>query len=71
MSTKRCMLFQISKKSFVVISSALPVEHLSLEQIKEKYGKNGILELKQYSPWTDDTQLMLVLSRGLLRGSRT
>ncbi|MCQ1534345.1 ADP-ribosylglycohydrolase family protein [Methanosarcina sp. KYL-1] len=46
-----------------------PVEHLSLEQIKEKYGDRGILELSPNSPWTDDTQLMLVLSRGLLRGA--
>lgn len=46
-----------------------PVEHLTLEQIKEKYGKNGILELLPYSPWTDDTQLMLVLARGLLHGA--
>jgi ADP-ribosylglycohydrolase len=45
------------------------VEHLSLEQIKEKYGETGILELQPDSSWTDDTQLMLVLSRGLLRGA--
>ena len=46
-----------------------PVEHLTLEQIKEKYGEKGILELPPDSPWTDDTQLMLVLARGLLRGA--
>lgn len=46
-----------------------PVEHLTLEQIKEKYGEQGILELPPESPWTDDTQLMLVLARGLLRGA--
>lgn len=46
-----------------------PVEHLTLEQIKMKYGGNGILELPPNSPWTDDTQLMLVLARGLLRGA--
>ena len=46
-----------------------PVEHLTLEQIKEKYGDKGILELPPASPWTDDTQLMLVLARGLLRGA--
>ena len=46
-----------------------PVEHLTLEQIKEKYGEQGILELPPESPWTDDTQLMLVLSRGLLHGA--
>jgi len=46
-----------------------PVEHLTLEQIKEKYGEKGILELSSDSPWTDDTQLMLVLARGLLRGA--
>ncbi|AKB45422.1 ADP-ribosylglycohydrolase [Methanosarcina vacuolata Z-761] len=46
-----------------------PVEHLALEQIKEKYGENGILELPPNSPWTDDTQLMLVLARALLRGA--
>ncbi len=45
------------------------VEHLTLEQIKEKYGEKGILEYPLDSPWTDDTQLMLVLSRGLLRGA--
>jgi len=45
------------------------VEHLTLEQIKEKYGKKGILEVPPNSPWTDDTQLMLVLARGLLRGA--
>lgn len=46
-----------------------PVEHLPLEQIEEKYGKNGILKLPPESPWTDDTQLMLVLARGLLHGA--
>jgi ADP-ribosylglycohydrolase len=46
-----------------------PVEHLTLEQIKKKYGEKGILELPPNSPWTDDTQLMLVLARGLLRGA--
>jgi ADP-ribosylglycohydrolase len=46
-----------------------PVEHLTLEQIKQKYGEKGILELPPDSPWTDDTQLMLVLARGLLRGA--
>ncbi|MEL7664874.1 MAG: ADP-ribosylglycohydrolase family protein [Methanosarcina mazei] len=46
-----------------------PVEHLTLEQIKEKYGEQGILELPPESPWTDDTQLMLVLARGLLQGA--
>ncbi|HEY3361723.1 MAG TPA: ADP-ribosylglycohydrolase family protein [Methanosarcina sp.] len=46
-----------------------PVEHLTLEQIKRKYGEKGILELPPNSPWTDDTQLMLVLARGLLRGA--
>lgn len=46
-----------------------PVEHLTLEQIKQKYGDKGILELPPNSPWTDDTQLMLVLARGLLRGA--
>jgi ADP-ribosylglycohydrolase len=45
------------------------VEHLTLEQIKQKYGEKGILELPPNSPWTDDTQLMLVLTRALLRGS--
>ncbi len=48
-----------------------PVEHLTLEKIKEKYGEEGILELPPDSPWTDDTQLMLVIARGLLRGSGT
>ncbi|AKB34147.1 ADP-ribosylglycohydrolase [Methanosarcina siciliae HI350] len=46
-----------------------PVEHLTLEQIKEKYGEDGILEIPPESPWTDDTQLMLVLARGLLDGA--
>ncbi|AKB38518.1 ADP-ribosylglycohydrolase [Methanosarcina siciliae C2J] len=46
-----------------------PVEHLTLEQIKEKYGEDGILEIPPESPWTDDTQLMLVLARGLLNGA--
>ncbi|AKB58294.1 ADP-ribosylglycohydrolase family protein [Methanosarcina barkeri] len=46
-----------------------PVEHLTLEQIKQKYGDKGILELSPESPWTDDTQLMLVLARGLFRGA--
>ncbi|AYK14547.1 MAG: ADP-ribosylglycohydrolase family protein [Methanosarcina flavescens] len=46
-----------------------PVEHLTLEQIKSTYGEKGILELSSDSPWTDDTQLMLVLARGLLRGA--
>lgn len=46
-----------------------PVEHLTLELIKEKYGEQGILEVPPDSPWTDDTQLMLVLARGLLRGA--
>ncbi|MDR7665925.1 ADP-ribosylglycohydrolase family protein [Methanosarcina sp. Z-7115] len=46
-----------------------PVEHLTLEQIKEKYGEKGILEIPPDSPWTDDAQLMLVLARGLLRGA--
>ncbi|AKB83487.1 ADP-ribosylglycohydrolase [Methanosarcina barkeri 3] len=46
-----------------------PVELLTLDQIKEKYGEHGILELTPDSPWTDDTQLMLVLARGLLRGA--
>jgi ADP-ribosylglycohydrolase len=46
-----------------------PVEHLTLELIKEKYGEKGILEVPPDSPWTDDTQLMLVLARGLLHGA--
>lgn len=46
-----------------------PVEHLTLEQIQKKYGEKGILELPSNSPWTDDTQLMLVLARVLLRGA--
>jgi ADP-ribosylglycohydrolase len=46
-----------------------PVEHLTHEQIKQKYGEKGILEIPSNSPWTDDTQLMLVLARGLLRGA--
>ncbi|WP_048125990.1 MULTISPECIES: ADP-ribosylglycohydrolase family protein [unclassified Methanosarcina] len=46
-----------------------PVEHLNLEQIEEKYGEDGILELSPESSWTDDTQLMLVLARGLLHGA--
>ena len=46
-----------------------PVEHLTLEQIKKEYGESGILELPPDAPWTDDTQLMLVLARGLLRGA--
>lgn len=46
-----------------------PVEHLTLDMIKEKYGEQGILEVLPDSPWTDDTQLMLVLARGLLHGA--
>ena len=46
-----------------------PVEHLTLEQIKKKYGENGIVEIPPNSPWTDDTQLMLMLARSLLRGA--
>jgi ADP-ribosylglycohydrolase len=46
-----------------------PVEHLRLEQIKKDYGEKGILEVPPDSPWTDDTQLMLVIARGLLRGA--
>lgn len=46
-----------------------PVEHLSLEQIKAKYGEKGILELPPDAPWTDDTQLMLVLARALVLGA--
>jgi ADP-ribosylglycohydrolase len=48
-----------------------PVEHLSLEQIKAKYGEKGILELPPDSPWTDDTQLMLVLARALVLGAES
>lgn len=46
-----------------------PVEHLTLEQIKEKYGEKGILEVPPDSLWTDDTQLMLVIARGSLQGA--
>ncbi len=46
-----------------------PVEHLTLEQIKAKYGEKGLLELLPDSPWTDDTQLMLVLARALVLGA--
>ncbi|HIH95036.1 TPA: ADP-ribosylglycohydrolase family protein [Methanosarcina acetivorans] len=46
-----------------------PVERLTLEQIRGKYGEDGILEFPPESPWTDDTQLMLVLARGLLNGA--
>ncbi len=46
-----------------------PVEHLTLEEIKEQYGEKGILAPLRDSPWTDDTQLMLVLSRSLLQGA--
>ncbi len=45
------------------------VEYLTLEQIKNKHGEKGILELPPNSLWTDDTQLMLVLTRALLRGA--
>lgn len=50
-------------------SLGCPVEHLTLEQIREKYGEKGILELPLDSSWTDDTQLMLVLARSLLLGA--
>lgn len=46
-----------------------PVEHFSLEEIKAKYGEKGIPEIPPDSPWTDDTQIMLVLARALLRGA--
>ena len=46
-----------------------PVELLTLEKIKEKYGEQGILEVPPDSFWTDDTQLMLVLARGLSHGA--
>lgn len=46
-----------------------PVELLTLEKIKEKHGEQGILEVPPDSFWTDDTQLMLVLARGLLHGA--
>lgn len=46
-----------------------PVEHFSLEEIKARYGEKGILEIPPDSPWTDDTQVMLVLARALLRGA--
>lgn len=46
-----------------------PVEHLTIELIKEKYGEQGILEVPPDSFWTDDTQLMLVLASGLLNGA--
>lgn len=46
-----------------------PVEMLDIGQIKEKYGEKGILELPSAALWTDDTQLMLVLARSLLRGA--
>lgn len=46
-----------------------PVEHYSLEKIKSIYGDSGILDILPGGRWTDDTQVMLVLARALLRGA--
>jgi ADP-ribosylglycohydrolase len=47
-----------------------PVEHLRLDQIKQLYGEKGILEPLADALWTDDTQLVLAIARGLLRGAK-
>jgi ADP-ribosylglycohydrolase/protein-tyrosine phosphatase len=48
-----------------------PIEFLSYDQIKSKYGKNGITDYVEYSDgtgeFTDDTQMTLFTAEGLLR----
>jgi ADP-ribosylglycohydrolase len=48
-----------------------PVEHLSLEKIKEKYGESGITEFDVWNGfkpgfYTDDTQLSLATAKGCI-----
>ena len=49
-----------------------PVEFMSLEEIKSKYGKNGINNIiigrRGRAEITDDTQMTLFTAEGLLRG---
>ncbi len=43
-----------------------PVEFNSLEEIKQIYGPNGILEPPDPAHYTDDTQMTIALAEGLL-----
>lgn len=48
-----------------------PVEHLSLEKIKEKYGDKGVAEFHEWDGfkpgfYTDDTQLTLATAKGCI-----
>ncbi|MCS5421733.1 MULTISPECIES: ADP-ribosylglycohydrolase family protein [Psychrilyobacter] len=57
------------------VSDALgaPIEFMSLEKIKKKFGKNGIKDLvydkKHKAKITDDTQMTMFTAEGLLRGN--
>lgn len=44
-----------------------PVEFNDIYRIKDIYGTNGIQNLKNYSIWTDDTEMTFAVSKALLR----
>lgn len=43
-----------------------PVEFLSHEAIVRKYGSDGIQELGKYVRWTDDTEMMMAVGKGIV-----
>ncbi|MFX1537918.1 MAG: ADP-ribosylglycohydrolase family protein, partial [Promethearchaeota archaeon] len=43
-----------------------PVEFMPLELIKSRYGESGIQIPPQSASWTDDTEMMISLTKGLL-----
>jgi ADP-ribosylglycohydrolase len=45
----------------------MPVEFKSIENIRETYGGNGIQDLNENSPWTDDTEMTMAVTRALMR----
>ncbi|TFF88261.1 MAG: hypothetical protein EU549_03365 [Promethearchaeota archaeon] len=44
-----------------------PVEFDDISQIKSQYGPSGIQDLMNYAIWTDDTEMIIAVSRALLR----
>ncbi len=47
----------------------MPVEFLSLPEIRNVYGKQGIEEPVEDALWTDDTQMIIYLAKALIKGA--
>lgn len=47
-----------------------PTESISLSQIKSQYGENGIDDLPDPAPYTDDTQMSLAVAEALIESGK-